>query len=468
MTKTVAFTIKPRSTAALARYKDLHRNVPEAIVGTDGVLRWIGLHSMEIYEASDRLFMIVAGRDGFDPVTDFRRANGFHPAVQAWDDIMHGELLDRVDGNDGPLHWLEMEPVFLWHSRQAATAPQGSRRGFQLLDCTVRDGGYYTGWTFSDVFISRLMAAAIGARVDVVEMGYLRPTPPAGDPLGLALGAAAGMLAPLDPRASHRPRLAVMIDTKNWQPMANGASAAILSRIAALPAPIDMVRIASRGDVVADDPAFTLSLINAVADAGYVPALNLMQVAMTDSAKLPAIAAALSEADPRTVIYVADTFGSMKPDSVGDLIDFLRARLPHPIGFHGHDNMGLALVNCDAAVRAGADWIDGTFGGMGRGAGNAATERLVHLRASSNDLPIDLKAIWEFLDTDIAPLLRHYGWGMSAVYAACADNKVHPSYGQTIEATRDKALKAKLELIQQLGLIGAQSFEAQLMTKLSA
>lgn len=58
----------------------------------------------------------------------------------------------------------------------------------KVLDCTLRDGGYYTAWDFPTTIIERYLDAMRAARVDVVELGFrfLRnegfkgpvPTPP--------------------------------------------------------------------------------------------------------------------------------------------------------------------------------------------------------------------------------------------------------------------------------------------------
>ena len=47
-----------------------------------------------------------------------------------------------------------------------------------------------------------------------------------------------------------------------------------------------------------------------------------------------------------------------------------------PVGFHGHNNLGLSVANALAAVEAGAASLDGAIGGLARSAGNAPTEML--------------------------------------------------------------------------------------------
>jgi 4-hydroxy 2-oxovalerate aldolase len=77
-------------------------------------------------------------------------------------------------------------------------------------------------------------------------------------------------------------------------------------------------------------------------------------------------------------LYVVDTAGCMLPEDVRRYVSLLRESLSIPIGFHGHNNSSLAMVNSMAAVDAGAAFVDGTLGGIGRGAGNTQIELFVH------------------------------------------------------------------------------------------
>lgn len=75
-------------------------------------------------------------------------------------------------------------------------------------------------------------------------------------------------------------------------------------------------------------------------------------------------------------ITILDSAGTYLPDDVTERISLLTSTLKVPIGFHGHNNLGMAIANSLAAVKAGAHSIDGSICGFGGGAGNASIELL--------------------------------------------------------------------------------------------
>jgi len=77
------------------------------------------------------------------------------------------------------------------------------------------------------------------------------------------------------------------------------------------------------------------------------------------------------------VVYVVDSAGAMVPEDVKIRVGLLIEKLGVEVGFHGHNNLGLAIGNTIAAVEEGATVVDGTLAGLGAGAGNAPTEVLV-------------------------------------------------------------------------------------------
>ena len=87
--------------------------------------------------------------------------------------------------------------------------------------------------------------------------------------------------------------------------------------------------------------------------------------------------AELMESYGADVVYVVDSAGAMLPDDVRARVGLLKEKLGVEIGFHAHNNLGLAIGNTIVAVEEGASVVDGTLGGLGAGAGNAPTEVLI-------------------------------------------------------------------------------------------
>jgi 2-isopropylmalate synthase len=79
-----------------------------------------------------------------------------------------------------------------------------------------------------------------------------------------------------------------------------------------------------------------------------------------------------------TTLNVPDTVGYALPEEYGALIARLRQDVPGPvISVHCHNDLGLAVANSLAAVRAGARQVEGTINGIGERAGNASLEEFV-------------------------------------------------------------------------------------------
>src|SRR5438105_9775935 len=72
-------------------------------------------------------------------------------------------------------------------------------------------------------------------------------------------------------------------------------------------------------------------------------------------------------------IVVVDTIGACGPEAVEFLVREVCGWVGKdtPVHFHGHNDFGMATACAVAAVRGGADWIQGTINGMGERAGNA-------------------------------------------------------------------------------------------------
>jgi isopropylmalate/homocitrate/citramalate synthase len=91
-------------------------------------------------------------------------------------------------------------------------------------------------------------------------------------------------------------------------------------------------------------------------------------------------------------VAVVDTIGACAPEAVEYLVREVRqwigARMP--LHFHGHNDFGLGTALAIAAVRGGADWIQGTVNGIGERAGNSDICEVALALSCLYDVPVDL------------------------------------------------------------------------------
>ena len=78
-------------------------------------------------------------------------------------------------------------------------------------------------------------------------------------------------------------------------------------------------------------------------------------------------------------INLADSAGNLLPHEVKERVALLSRHLHIPVGFHAHNNLGMAIANSLCAIESGAVYIDSTLRGLGAGAGNAQHELLACL-----------------------------------------------------------------------------------------
>ncbi|MBD8014614.1 4-hydroxy-2-oxovalerate aldolase [Planococcus wigleyi] len=117
--------------------------------------------------------------------------------------------------------------------------------------------------------------------------------------------------------------------------------------------------------------------------------------------------AKLFESYGAEVVYVTDSAGYMLPHEVTERITALKQSVGCEIGFHGHNNLSMAMANTVAAVEAGATYIDGSLRALGAGSGNTQTEVMVAvLERLGYNTGIDLYNIMDVANEVVAPFMQ--------------------------------------------------------------
>lgn len=117
--------------------------------------------------------------------------------------------------------------------------------------------------------------------------------------------------------------------------------------------------------------------------------------------------AALFESYGADYVYIADSAGAMLPEDAKARVRSVAEKVKIPIGFHAHNNLGLAIANSIAALEAGATFLDGACRGLGAGAGNAQTEVLIGvLDKASYQTNVDFYKIMDVAEDLVEPIMQ--------------------------------------------------------------
>lgn len=131
----------------------------------------------------------------------------------------------------------------------------------------------------------------------------------------------------------------------------------------------------------------------------------LMMVHMASPEKILEQARLFEEAGV-DYVNLADSAGHLLPEEVRARVGLLTEKLSIPVGFHAHNNMGLAVANSLAAAEAGASYIDGTCRGLGAGAGNCQIEVLsAVLERLDCETGMDLDKILKVAEEAVEPIM---------------------------------------------------------------
>ena len=267
-----------------------------------------------------------------------------------------------------------------------------SERSFEILDVTLRDGSHAMRHAFTEQQVIDTAKGLDQAGVNYFEVSH-------GDGLGgssLQYGlskvdelklieAAADVCKTSKVSVLLIPGIGIKEDLQD-----------------AVKAGAKMVRVATHvteADVAAQHIALGREL--GLKTVGF-----LMMAHMADVRKIVE-QAKLFESYGAEIIYVTDSAGYMLPHEVKERITALKQSVSCEIGFHGHNNLSMAMANTVAAVEAGATYIDGSLRALGAGSGNTQTEVMVAvLERLGYNTGIDLYSIMDVANDIVAPFMQ--------------------------------------------------------------
>jgi 4-hydroxy 2-oxovalerate aldolase len=277
------------------------------------------------------------------------------------------------------------------------------RNRIEILDCTIRDGGYYNFWDFSDDLVDEYVKTISQTPVNFIEVGY-RSKASKGFK-GMYYNISQERLDQI--RAISNVNIALMVDLKHiqkeeeWDWILGGFEERI-----------DLLRLTYNPLDKAEKILKHIKYLKSRYD--FKIALNMMYASKWTMDE--PIFNYLKKDVEIDYFYVVDSYGGLTPNDTLNIFDFISKNVHESIkiGFHGHNNLELALANSIAIIDK-VDIVDATILGMGRGAGNLKLELFLTYLKFHNNFHFELTHLTK-LTTLFKPLLEEYQWGTNLPY----------------------------------------------------
>lgn len=292
----------------------------------------------------------------------------------------------------------------------------GYREDVRVVDATMRDGGLVNNFRFSDEFVKALYKANIDAGVDYMEVGY-KASKKLFDEKEFGKWKFSNdedILNTIGDNAEKKIKLAVMADVGRCDYKED-----IHERSES---PVDLIRVACYVHQI----AAAVEMITDAKKKGYEVTCNIMAISTAQEGDIR-VALDMLGNSPVDTIYIVDSFGSIYPEQLARIASMYKEyadKYGKKLGIHAHNNQQLAFANTIEAVGDGVDWLDATYSGMGRGAGNCTIENLI---AFLHNPKYNLHPVLSFVEKYIMQLKKDgIVWGYDLQYLVTGLLNQHP------------------------------------------
>jgi 4-hydroxy 2-oxovalerate aldolase len=325
-----------------------------------------------------------------------------------------------------------------------------------ILDCTLRDGGYYNNWYFKKDLINEYLRVMDIIKVDYVEIGFRfidkaktkGPTAYSEESFLKSLKIPKGL------------KIGVMVNAADFINDKNIIDLAKKNFKAKKYSVISLVRIACHHFEVKE----IAPLVNWLKKSGYKVGVNIMQIPELSIKEIKNVVLEVKKTKA-DILYFADSLGSLDSIKTKKIIKLIKLNWKKATGIHTHDNMGKALENSLEAINNNVNWIDCTVTGMGRGPGNTKTEYLILELKKKNEKNENLVQLLNLIKKYFEPLKERYKWGSNPFYYYAGLNSIHPSFVQEMlsieESFQPEDIYSNLNYLQT---VGGRKFSKELIS----
>ena len=287
----------------------------------------------------------------------------------------------------------------------------------KILDCTLRDGGYVNNWQFGYETLLRIFKQLQRARIDVIEVGYLRDRE--NYVQGRSVYPNTNVINRIFSGLKQQSLVAAMIDY---------GDCAISSLEHKEQSIIDILRITFRKHQLDD----ALEYCRKVMELGYKVCLQPVSVTSYNRDDMKDLCGKVNDLRP-AMLGIVDSYGLMDEEQLLEFFDLLDNDLDADIGigYHSHNNFQLACANAIQMIkhsRRRTILLDASLYGMGKSAGNCNTELLGLYLNKRYGKKYDINEMLDAIDRFIIGLNDTCKWGYQLRYYVSAMHQVHPNY----------------------------------------
>lgn len=322
----------------------------------------------------------------------------------------------------------------------------------EILDCTIRDGGYVNDWAFSKELVRESYRALSKSGVTFVELGfrgakkYFNP-----EKYGLWRFTPDALIDEVTHNINGA-KIAVMGDYGKIE---------IEEFVSAKESPVDLVRIAVNKDKLNG----AISLLEKIKTKGYITSLQCMGYSTYTEQEKQELLISLKSTSI-DYVYIADSYGSIFPFQIVGLFEPLLELGGFRVGFHPHNNIQMAFANSLEAIKTGVHIIDSSIYGMGRGAGNLQTEIILSYILQQQNNKYNILPILNCIERFFIDLHRETPWGYELPYMISGILNCHPNYPKEFLRRKEISMEdiwAGLECVRELNPTG---FNPQIVEKI--
>jgi 4-hydroxy 2-oxovalerate aldolase len=300
------------------------------------------------------------------------------------------------------------------------------RSEIRVLDCTIRDGGLMNDHGFDYETVKAVYQANVEAGIDYMELGYKASKRIfAPSEYGPWKFCGEDDIRRIVGENETGLKLSVMADAERTDYHED-----ILPREQSV---LDMIRVAT---YIHQMPT-ALDMVKDAHDKGYETTINLMAVSTVQEWELDEALDLMADSGV-DAIYLVDSFGAFYSEQVQYLIrKYLRHAIPRGkmVGMHAHNNQQLAYANTVEAIILGANMLDGSIAGLGRGAGNCSIEQLLGFLHNPK---YRLRPILRCIRDHIEPMRADLRWGFDIPYMITGMLNQHPRSAMQFNETKER------------------------------